>query len=292
MNKIGIHFGYWAKDWNFDTRVAIKRAAKIGFDAIEIMAPSLLEMSDQQCSDLKKFADDLGIELMYSIGLGADMDLTSDEPVMKEYALKCMCDMVEKIGKMDGKMLAGVLYATWQKKFNGPITPEIKQHETDNSVAAVKKIAKVAEDYGVNLGVESVNRFEQCIVNTAEEALAYCKMVGSPNVKIHLDTFHMNIEENSMTTAIRTAGDYLGHFHVGENNRRLPGTGIQPWAEIFATLKDIGYKDAINMEPFMRGGGGVSNSVALWRDLTNGASEAELDDQAKLSLAFVRSFLK
>jgi len=292
MNKVGIHFGYWAQNWDFNVKEAIERAGKIGFDAIEIMAPPLLELSSQECQDLKKFAQDRGVELMYSIGLGDDMDMTSDDPVMREYSIKSVSDMIRKIGMMDGKMMAGIFYATWQKKFDGPMTLELKKRETDKSVSAVKQIMKVAEDNGVYLGFEVVNRFEQYIANTAVEAVEYCKRVDSPNIKIHLDTFHMSIEEDSMTAAIRTAAGYLGHFHVGENNRRLPGTGRQPWAEIFATLKDVGYKNAINMEPFMRVGGSVSKSVALWRDLTDGSSEAELDEQAKLSLAFVRSFLK
>ncbi len=78
-----------------------------------------------------------------------------------------------------------------------------------------------------------MNRFEQYLINTAAEGVAYIDEVGSPNLKLLLDVFHMNIEEDDMTQAIITAGDKLGHFHIGETNRRPPGQGRMPWKEIF-----------------------------------------------------------
>lgn len=291
MNKVGIHIGYWLVNWDFDVKEGVRRAADAGFDAIEIMGDSLLGKSEQECKDLASYAADKGIELLGSLGMPAEMDITSDDPAVKAYGMKCMREIIEKLGLMGIKGIAGVLYSAWSKKVDGPITPAVKAKVTDDCVAAMKELAKVAEDNDVLLGFEVVNRFEHFIANTCEEGLAVIKRIDSPKVKLHLDTFHMNIDETSMVDAIKLAGDELGHFHVGENNRRLPGLGSMNWAPIFEALKSINYQGPIDMEPFVRYGGEVASAVSLWRDLTGGASEEELDAQAKKAAEFVRSFL-
>ena len=76
----------------------------------------------------------------------------------------------------------------------------------ERSISAVKEIMKVAEDKGITFAVEVVNRYESSLVNTAEEAVKYVDEVGSPNCKILLDTYHMNIEEDSFAGAIKFRG--------------------------------------------------------------------------------------
>ena len=108
-------------------------------------------------------------------------------------------------------------------------------------------------------------------------------------MKIMLDTFHMNIEEDDMVEAILLAGDRLGHFHVGENNRRLPGKGGMPWYQIGSALRAIGYDKNVVMEPFVRSGGGVGSDIKVWRDLSKGADEQRLDLDAAASVAYLRN---
>ncbi len=107
-------------------------------------------------------------------------------------------------------------------------------------------------------------------------------------VKIMLDTFHMNIEEDSMVEAILLAGDKLGHFHVGENNRRLPGKGGIAWYQIGMALRAIGYDKNVVMEPFVISGGSVGSDIKIWRDLSNGASAEQLDRDAAASVDYLR----
>ena len=106
-----------------------------------------------------------------------------------------------------------------------------------------------------------------------------------------LDTFHMNIEEDSIGGAIRTAGSLLGHLHTGECNRRVPGKGRTPWREIGEALRDIGYNGTVVMEPFIKMGGTVGSDIKVWRDLSEGANEAEMDKQAQDALVFQRYML-
>jgi D-psicose/D-tagatose/L-ribulose 3-epimerase len=153
----------------------------------------------------------------------------------------------------------------------------------------MREAIKVAENNDVTFNMEVVNRFEQFIVNTCEEALAYVESVGSPNAKVMLDTFHMNIEEDFMGEAILTAGDKLGHFHIGENNRMPPGYGHIPWTEIGAALRKIDYQGYVVMEPFLMPGGEVGRDIKVFRDLSVGL---DLDEEARKALQFMRGVLK
>lgn len=106
----------------------------------------------------------------------------------------------------------------------------------------MQRLADLASDHGITLGMEALNRFEGYLINTAQECIDYVRAVDRPNVKVMLDTFHMNIEEDSLTDAIRRSGKLLGHFHVGEANRRCPGpNGRFDWHAIGQALHDIGY---------------------------------------------------
>ena len=126
-------------------------------------------------------------------------------------------------------------------------------------------------------------------MNTAEEAVSYVEEVDSPNIKILLDTFHMNIEEDTFEDAIKTAGKYLGHVHIGENNRKPPGNGHIPWGEFGTALKDIDYQGGVVMEPFLIPGGQVGRDIKVWRDLSVGV---DMDEEARKALLFMRDVLE
>lgn len=140
--------------------------------------------------------------------------------------------------------------------------------------------------------MEVVNRFEQFLFNDAAEATQFVKDVDRDNVKVMLDCFHMNIEEDSFYDAIVSTGKYLGHFHVGEANRKVPGKGRIPWNEIGRALRDIGYDGGVVMEPFVCMGGGVGQDIKVWRDLSNNASPEQLDADIAESCAFLRKALE
>ena len=138
------------------------------------------------------------------------------------------------------------------------------------------------------MGMEVLNRFEGYMLNTCDEALAYVEEVGSSNVGVMLDTFHMNIEEDNIAAAIRKAGDRLYHFHIGEGNRKVPGKGMLPWNEIGQALRDINYQHAAVMEPFVMQGGTVGHDIKIWRDIIGNCSEVTLDMDAQSALHFVK----
>jgi D-psicose/D-tagatose/L-ribulose 3-epimerase len=147
---------------------------------------------------------------------------------------------------------------------------------------------QAAEDNNVIFAMEVVNRFEHFLMNTAEEGVSYVKQLDSPNARLLLDTFHMNIEEDHIGTAIETAGQYLGHVHLGESNRRPPGCGHIPWDELASALKKINYQGALVMEPFLMPGGQVGSDIKVWRDLSIGI---DMDAEAAKAVKFMRSKL-
>jgi D-psicose/D-tagatose/L-ribulose 3-epimerase len=283
MNPVGIHFGYWTQFWQSEPIQFVKRAQKCGFDILEVNAPKITRMSSSERDALKGAAAEAGLGLTYSIGMTADMDLASEDTATRKRGVAFLQDVALAMKQMGGTVMAGINYSSWPRKlFPG----EDKKVLTDRSVEGVREAIKTAEDCGVIFCVEVVNRFEQFIMNTAAEGVAFAERVGSPNCKILLDTFHMNIEEDSLGGSIEEAGPWLGHFHLGEPNRRPPGRGRMPWPEIFGALKKIGYQGAVVMEPFLVPGGEVGRDISVFRDLLG---NADLDEEAALSVQFVRA---
>jgi D-psicose/D-tagatose/L-ribulose 3-epimerase len=144
-------------------------------------------------------------------------------------------------------------------------------------------VGEVARDRGVKFCLEILNRFEGYLINTVEQGLRMLEEVDQPSVKLHLDTFHMNIEEPNLGDAIRKAGQALGHFHASENNRRRPGVGHIPWVDIRRALDDIDYDGWIVMESFVRPQGEVGQTLSIWHDQID-----DLAEEARLGSTFLR----
>ena len=283
MNRIGMHYGYWTQYWGSEPLQFVQRAKKCGFDILEVNAPKVTLMSNAERDVLRGAVADAGLGLTYSIGMTADMDLASEDAGTRQKGIAFLQKVARAMKYMGGTILAGINYSSWPRKL---LPGEDKQILTDRVIEGVREAIKAAEDNDVIFCVEVVNRFEQFIMNTAAEGIAFAERVGSPNCKILLDTFHMNIEEDSLRGSIVEAGNWLGHFHLGETNRRPPGRGRIPWPEIFGALREINYQGAVVMEPFLLSGGEVGRDISVYRDLLG---SADLDEEAARSVQFVRS---
>ena len=290
MNKLGIFMNFWEKNWAADHSKYIKKVAKLGYDILEFQAQPLLEMSDEHIRELKKLADGEGITLTYSLGLDPNYDVSSLDENKRKGGVVYLQNIIKKMQIGGGTLLSGVSYAGWG-------TPNVvmddKSAYWNQSVKSMKEIIKTAEDCGVTYCVEAVNRFETCLINTAKEALAYTAEIESPNIGILLDTYHMNIEENSIADAIRLVGaEKMKNFHTGENNRTAPGRGHLNWDEIFGALAEIGYKGPIVSEPFIMQGGEVGRDIHVFRDLIDNPIEKRIDEEAAYLLDFEKKMLK
>lgn len=290
MNKLGIFVNFWEKKWGIDYRYYIDKVQKLGYDILEFQAQPLLEMSNEECRAIKKYADERGIKLSYSLGLNPKYDISNPDKEVRAGGVEYLSNIVRKIAVMEGELFSGVTYAGW-----GIPSYFVDEGEKEalycRSVESMKEVMKVAEKEGVTVCCEAVNRFESPLVNTAAEAIRYADMVDSKNIGIHLDTYHMNIEENNIGEAIRLVGNRLRHFHTGENNRNVPGRGHLDWDEIFKALKDIDYKNDIVSEPFLMMGDEVGYDIRVWRPILEDPTEERLDSEARFLLDFTKGMM-
>jgi D-psicose/D-tagatose/L-ribulose 3-epimerase len=287
--KYGIFYAYWEREWAADYKYYIEKVARLGFDILEIAATPIASYSEKEMADLKACAADHGITLTAGHGPTPEQNLASPDPRVSAAARAFFTDLLRRLGKMDIHLIGGALYSYWPVDYSKPID---KPGDWARSVAGVREVAKVAEDCGVDYCLEVLNRFENHMLNTAEEGVSFVEEVGSPSVKVMLDTFHMNIEEDSIGGAIRKAGARLGHLHTGECNRKVPGKGRIPWGEVGGALRDIGYKGSVVMEPFVTMGGKVGSDIKIWHDVSRGADESKLDRDARDALVFSRYVLE
>lgn len=286
MNKIGIYFAYWASEWDVDCLYYLNKVSDLGFDILEVSLAHILEMSKIKRKELKKAALDRGMELTYCICFPSDKDIASEDAKIRRNGIEYAKRTLEVVHSMGGTIYGGINYSAWPGVLNTGITD--KRLYLERSLNSIREVVKTAEDYGIIYCLEIVNRFEQYLLNTAAEGVAYIQEVGSPNLKLLLDSFHMNIEEDNIGKAIITAGDMLGHLHIGENNRKCPGKGHMSWDEIMQALREIRYSGRIVMEPFVKMGGAIGRDMKVWRDLSEGDSEKQLDIEAKAALEFIK----
>ena len=290
MSAIGMHYGFWSHNWDEIQYVPLmEKVARLGFDVCEVASAEFCKYSDETLGELKRRADDLGLTFTYSIGLEKEYDLASDDAAVRDNGVRHVTEILKSMPKVGATILNGVSYAGWQAMPDHGITLEEKRRKEELALDSMRRLMPVAEDCGVYYCCEVVNRFEQYLLNTAREGAAFVKQLESPNAKVLLDTFHMNIEEDDLLQAILETGDLLGHFHVGERNRKPPGsTNSLPWKEMAGALRQIGYQGAVVMEPFVLMGGSIPYDIKVWRDLSGGASEAELDRMAGDACAFLK----
>lgn len=284
--KYGIYFAYWEKEWNADQKSYISKVKKLGFDILEISCAMLKNISREELVEMRDMARAEGVTLTAGYGPGPSENLASSDEAVVKNAVAFYTDILKKLEILDIHTLGGGIYSYWPVDYTKPID---KEGDWKRSVKNVRTVGKIAQECGVDYCLEVLNRFEGYLLNTCAECRQFVEEVDVPAVKIMLDTFHMNIEEDSMTEAILLAGDRLGHFHVGENNRRLPGKGNLPWYQIGSALRAIGYDKNVVMEPFVKSGGGVGSDIKVWRDLSMGAGTEQLDRDAAASVAFLRN---
>ena len=257
----------------------------MGFDVLEIGANHLFEMSDEQIGELKRIAKECALYYTVNSGPSKDCDLASRDPMVRANGVAFFKTLFRKMVKLGSADLVGAIYSFWPADFQDLD----KDGAWERSICSLRELAADAEAFGIDISLEVLNRNETYILTDCAEAVEYIRRVGSPRVKILLDTYHMNIEEDDMCAAIHLAGKNLGHFHIGENNRKLPGMNRSlDWGAIGTALREIGYQKAVVMEPFLLSGGEVGRSIHVWRDLSNQASVAQMDKMLKDALRFVK----
>lgn len=285
--KFGTGYAYWGTEWKCDYLEMVNKVADIGFDVLEIGADHLYHMSEEEIDSLQAEGLKRGITFTTNSGPAKKYDLSSPDEAIRKQGVEYFKDILHKMARLGSKSLVGAIYSYWPVDFSCTVAD--KEAAWERSIACLKEIGAVAEELGIECPLEVLNRNETYILTDCEEAIEYVDRVGSKSINILLDTYHMNIEEDNMYDAIRKAGPLLGHVHVGECNRKLPGMNNSiNWPEIGKALRDIGYDKAVVMEPFLLSGGEVGRDIRVWRDLSNGADEADMDRYITDSLKYLK----
>jgi D-psicose/D-tagatose/L-ribulose 3-epimerase len=280
-NPLGVHALVWAGDTSpASVEHAIAQTAKTGFDLLEF---SLHDSLNLDVAATRKLLEQHGLAVACSRGLAFDADVSSEDPAVVERGARLLHDSLTITQQLGGTHFTGALYSALGK-YGAPLSPRGRQ----NVVAVLATLATEAAGHGMTLGLEICNRYETNVINTAHDALRLADDIGADNVLIHLDTYHMNIEEDDLVRPVHEVGDRLGYVHIGENHRGYLGSGHLDFGSFFHALHDIGYTGPITFESFSSAvvAAGLSNDLAIWRNLwTDG------EDLARHARAFMANQL-
>lgn len=262
MSKLGIHSFVWsAGSSQPELEGALKKTHELGYDLIEF---SYLDPTQVDIPWLAKRISDYGLDVSISMGLPTEGDVSSSDAATVAHGVEILKGAIALTRDLGGQKLAGILSSSHGKQEAIPT-----RRAWDTSVSTLTKVAETAKAAGVTLNLEIVNRFESNLLNTASQGLAYIRDTGADNIFLHLDTFHMNIEEADVGLAIRHAKEKIGYVHIGESHRGYLGTGNIDFAAIFDALVAIGYDDYVTFESFSSEvvDENLSRKTGIWRNL-------------------------
>lgn len=255
MIRLGMHASLWAATWTREAaELAVPEAAQHGLEVIEfpLLAPQSVDAPYS-----RKLFDKHGIVPTCSLCLSED----TMAQLYPEKASAFLITALDKAAEVGSRFLGGVTYSALGYRSGKPPT----QGEYENIVKALKPAARHARKLGITLGVEPCNRYETHLLNTTVQALKLLERLDEPNVTIHLDTYHMNIEEKGIGNAIKAAGPKTSYIHISESDRGVPGTGTIDWNDCFAAIKASGFSGNLVVESFVTLPPEIASALSVWR---------------------------
>lgn len=254
---------------------------KWGFQTVEIPIESPEHVD---AAKVKAAADKHGLaigSICACMGPGRDFRGTAAE---QKTAMTYCKAIIDQAAAMGCPRIIGPIYSVVGKA--DAVEPAMQKKEFALVVKNLKVLAAYAAKKKVDLCIEPLNRFETDFLNTCDKGLQLLKAVGARNVKLHLDTFHMNIEEKNQAAAIRKAGKLLGHFHACGSDRGTPGNDHIDWKPIAKALKQIGYKGDVVIESFTTDVKVIARAAAIWRRI-----EPTTNEIATKGIKFLKKIL-
>jgi D-psicose/D-tagatose/L-ribulose 3-epimerase len=281
MIVYGINTFLWASPFRTEHLHLLDKAKALGFDLVEI------PIEGEQDVDYRKATEAYartGLKCSLCGVMGATRDPSHEDPAIQKGGVSYLKHLIDAAVTMKAIAVVGPHYAavgrTWQA------TPDQRKRDLERCAKNLKEVARYAEDKGITLALEPLNRFETSFINLTEQAMELMHMVGSPRLKLMMDTFHANIEEKSLGRAIEVVGKDMVHVHANENDRGTPGTGHVAWAEIGAALKKVKFDGALVIESFSTKVKEIARAAAVWRPLASSP-----DALAKEGLAFLKKLM-
>jgi D-psicose/D-tagatose/L-ribulose 3-epimerase len=279
--RLGINTFLFTSPFTNDSTRLFAQFKKWGFQSIEI---PIEDPSHIDPAHVKRELDKHGLVCgSVCACLGPDRDLRGG-PEQQQIALDYLTRVLDQMVPLDCPALIGPVYSAVGRA--DAVPPAEYKQQWKTVVKHLKTLCKHARKRGKQICLEPLNRFETDFINTCDQALKMIKDVGSPALKLHLDTFHMNIEEKNQAAAIRKAGRLLGHFHACGSDRGTPGNDHIDWKPIAKALKDIRYSGDVVIESFTTDVKVIARAAAIWRKM-----EPTRDEIAVKGLKFLRKVL-
>lgn len=266
--KFGASTWLWQSPFTTASVSLFPKIKKLGFDCVEI------PIEDPELIDavvVNNALKENGLEALVCGAFGPTKDLTHEDVKVHndtfKYLEKCFafCN-VWGVGFVAGPMYSAVGKARM-------VSPEQRKIEWERAVKNLNKVCEIAQGFGCEIALESLNRFESDMVNTAEDVMRLVTDINQSNAKVLLDGFHMTIEEKNIRDAINQVGAKLIHVQVSENHRGIPGTGLTPWQDFSLGLKDINYQGAISIESFTPEIKELAAAVCIWKTMADSQDE-------------------
>ena len=262
------------------------RLARYGYQGIELVG----EPERYTISEVKMLCERFDIQVSSILGWSIwgipGRDGTSPDEGERSAALDYGKSCVDLASTLKAPILVVIPAPAGRTAPSG--SPEIEetwlagyQDEWHLAVDSLGKLSAYAAERGVMLGLEPINRYETFLVYNLDQALHLVEQVGSQNLKLHLDTFHMNIDETNLVEAVQKAGDLLINMHVSDSNREAPGRGHIDFMDLLRALKQINYNGYLTLEPVPPG----SNPLLMSKMRENTPLR---DIYAQESIAFLR----
>lgn len=263
MKGFGVHTSMWTMSWDAEGAARAIAAAKAsGMDFIEV---ALLDPASTDAALGRRLLEEAELPAVCSLGL-PEAVWASRNP---EGAVDFLRLAIEKAAGLGAEALTGVTYGGIGERSGLPPT----ERELDNVARALGEAAAIARSHGLLFGIEPVNRYETHLINTAAQGVQMIERIGAGNMFLHLDTYHMNIEEKGAGNGIIAGREHLRYIHLSESDRGTPGMGTCDWDEIYATLAAIGFKGGLAMESFINMPPEIAFGLSVWRPVADSAEE-------------------
>jgi D-psicose/D-tagatose/L-ribulose 3-epimerase len=258
--RYAVHAYAWTSSWSNDDLDLIDHAASLGLDAIEI---PLMELDAVDPGAIRDRTERARIDVLTSVVCPEDAEPSSEDKRVREAGRDFLMRCVDATADMGASVFTGVTYSALGRRLDR--RPE--RADMERAADVLRAVARHAADRGVRVGIEPVNRYESFLVNTAAQARELMGMVGEPNVGVHLDAYHMNIEEDDFRSPVELVARDLVHFHLSESHRGIPGRGTVDWEAIMGALGDAGYTGYVGLESFAEMSDAMRGATCIWRDL-------------------------
>ncbi len=282
MISYGINTFSWTSPFKTKDLPLLEKAKSMGFDVVEIPIEAETDIDYAKAGETYKR---LGLKCVVCAVMGASRDPAHEDEAIQRGGVAYLKHIIDAAATMGGTIIAGPVYAAVGRQWQA--TAEQRKRDLERCAKNLKEVARHAAAKGVTLAIEPLNRFETSFINLTEQAVELMRMVGSPNVKLMIDTFHGNIEEKSLGKAIELAGKDLVHVHANENDRGTPGSGHVAWPEVAKALKKVKFSGTLSIESFTTEVKEIARAAAVWRPLA-----PTMDGLARDGLAFLKKLMK